>query len=87
MRLIAEWDSAVMVKSCAFFSPKKIVTVILYLGLRILKAADCDLTSKAVSKAGDRPQSSEFIWKGWGRHAMQGVFVNGHVTSVVSNFL
>ena len=87
MYLIAEWDSAVMVELCAFFSPKKIDTVILYLGLRILKAADCDLTSKAVFKAGDRPQSSEIIWKGWGRHAMQGVFVNGHIMSVVSNFL
>lgn len=66
MCLVAEWDSAVMVKSCAFFSPKKIATVILYLGLHVLKAADCDLTSKAVFKAGDIPQSSEFIWKGWG---------------------
>jgi hypothetical protein len=45
---------------CGFFSPEKIVTVILYLGPHALEAPDCDLTAKAVFKPGDRPQSLEF---------------------------
>lgn len=60
MCVIAKWDSAVMVKLCGFFSPEKIVTVILYLGPHALEAPDCDLTAKAVFKPGDRPQSLEF---------------------------
>lgn len=58
MCVIGKWDSALMVKLCGFFSPKKIVTVILYLGLHILKAPDYDLTLKVVFKPGDRPQFS-----------------------------